>query len=265
MFSLINPILVETRTFILAHSALLWPVAFATFGLGQALSIFAFGQAMASGGWTAPWVLMMLGGMILSQIGYLTVSGLLLTPGSSVGQQMAKALAKLPAMILLFIVALLVILALMIPFVIAAQLNGLSIVQQTPAGQTASMILVMPMLILMLILFAKLYLAWAGLMDDRFSGLRGIVHALSLTRGRSFFFVTMALLFIFVFQASQILGGLLGSLVVSGLSQLFGQMSGGPALVSLITGSLAAGPMVIATVFAALLYQKLSDQRNVGR
>ncbi len=263
MFSLVNPTLVETRVFVTNHGALLWPVAFATFGLGQALSILAFGQAMASGGWNTPLALLMIGGMLLSQTGCLTVSGMFLAPGSSVGQQMAKALAKLPLLILVFILAFFVILALMIPFIVAAQLNGLSIVEQTPAGPTASMILIIPMLVLMLLLFSKLYLAWAGLMDDRFSALRGIVFALSLTRGRSFFFVTIAILFIFIFQACQILGGLIASLTVSSLATLFGQMGAEPALISLVTGAFAAAPMLIATVFSSILYAKLSEQRNV--
>ncbi len=265
MFSLLKPTFAETRTYILSHGAILWPIAFATFGIGQALAILAFGQSRGGAAWTMPLGLMMLGGLLWSQIGYLTISGVLLAPGESVGQQLARALGKLPFLILTFIISLFVILALLIPFMLAAQLNGLTVAEQTTAGPVASLFLVLPLLVLMLILFAKLYLAWAGLMDNRFSGLRGIVHGLALTRGKSFFFLIASLLFVFLFQASQFLGGLFGSVLISGITLILGQSSGSPALIALTAGAFSAAPMLFSTIFAALLYTKLSQQGDVRR
>ena len=147
MFSLIKPIFAETRVFILSHGGLLWPVAFATFGLGQALAILAFGQARVGGAWSGDLALMMAGGLLWSQLGYLSISGLMLAPEHSVGQQLRRAFSRLPLLIVTFLVAIVLILILLIPFMMAAQLNGLTVAEQSSAGPVASLFFVLPLMV----------------------------------------------------------------------------------------------------------------------
>jgi hypothetical protein len=265
MFSMIKPTLGETRSYIFSQGGLLWPVGLATFGLGQALATLAIGQFLKTGGWTVPGVVALFGGLLWSQLGYLTISGMVIGGNDSVGQHFGKAFAKLPLVILIFIVSILVMSILLIPFVIAAQMNGVSIIQQTAAGPQVSPFLTTPMLIIMFIMFAKLYLGWAGLMDGRFSALKGVIFCLALTRGRLFFFVSIALFFSFAFQIMQSIGNVVGVVLASSLAAILDSESGLNALVALTAGGFATIPMVIASVFSALLYMKLSQERDVRR
>jgi hypothetical protein len=253
-------LITATRGFIAREKALLVPLALATFGLGQAVSILVFGMARA-GGWSNILIALMIAAILWTQVGYLAVSALALKPGRSVGEALSHGFSRLPALVAIVIVMGVLISAITIPFSIAAQMNGIDLTQPSAA---ASMVVAVPIAVIMLIMFAKLYLVYAVLVDRDEGAAKTAMHAYSLSRGRTFFLLCIALFFILVFQIVQFLGALIGSAIFVSIFAALGSPFAGSVMVALISGIAAAFPMVVSSVFSSLLYQRLNEQRDMG-
>ena len=253
----------ETRSFIRRESALIIPLALATFGLGQAVSILVFGIANRSG-WNSLLIISMGAAILWTQVGYLSVSALVLKSGTSVGEALSRGLSRLPLLIIIIVIMSILIAAVTIPFSIAAQMNGINLSQPGPAGPTASLVVALPIALIMLFTFAKLYLLFAALVDRRDGAMKITLHAYSLTRGRTLLFLGIALIFILLFQIVQFLGALVASALFVSLFAAFGSPIGGAVMVALTAGIAASFPMVLSSVFSALLYRRLSDQKEIG-
>ncbi len=250
----------DTRSFIRREQTLLVPLALATFGLGQAGSILVFGMANQSG-WTSSLMVAMIIAILWTQVGYLSMSALVLRPGSSVAEALSKGLARLPALVIIAVTVAVLISFITIPFSIAAQLNGVDLTQPSAA---ASLVVALPIAFIMLFMFAKLYLVFAALVDRNEGAMRAAMRAYALSRGRTLMLLSVALFFVLTFQLVQFFGALIASAVFVSIFTALGSPMGGAVAVALIAGFAAAFPMVVSSVFSTLLYQRLSEQGDVS-
>ena len=250
----------DTRSFIRRESALLIPLALATFGLGQAVSILVFGMANQSG-WTSPLIIAMVVAILWTQVGYLSISALVIKPGASVGEALSKGLSRLPALVVIAMTVALLISFITIPFSIAAQMNGVDLTKPSAA---ASLVVALPIAFIMLFMFAKLYLVFAALVDRNEGAMRTAMRAYALSRGKTFMLLSVALFFVLTFQLVQFFGALIASALFVSIFTALGSPVGGAVMVALTAGIAAAFPMVASSVFSALLYRQLSKHGDMG-
>ncbi len=250
----------ETRSFIRRESHLLLPLAVATFGLGQAVSILVFGMASLAG-WSNGLIAAMIGAILWTQVGYLATTALALKPGLSVGEALSRGLSRLPALVIITIVVMLLIAVITIPFSIAAQMNGIDLTRPSPE---TTMLVALPIAIIALFWFAKFYLLFAVLVDRSESVMATALRAFAMSRGRSFLLLTIALFFLLLFQLVQFLGALLASAIFGSIFTAMGAPFGGTVIVALTAGIAASFPMVVSSVFSALLYRRIDEQGDMG-
>lgn len=246
----------KASAFLRRESALLIPVALATFGLGIVLmGLMAPVPSTSQGVKPGAWMLWMVPMALLAILGNLAISALTLKPGTSVREAMERALWRLPAALgVLLLMLAFWILLMIVAGVILNLLNAGRISVEALAMQTLA-ISMFPMLWMSIRLFA----IWPLVVDRDLGPIAAIRAGIRMTHGHFIRLMSYLALFILVYM---LLTGI-GEIVIGSLVKLLGMMLGGKALVTAI-GIIAMAVIVsllamVWAVIVAQVYRALSD------
>ncbi len=251
----------ESAALIRRESHLLVPVALATVGIGSVISGLTQPETPAAGlGAIGAFGFVI--GNILSLIGNLAMMALALMPGMSVGESLRLAVARMPKMfgiVALFLIALIVM---MIPIVIILKFSGAPISANMTAEELPAMAILLVLIVGAVLLYAsaRLVTLSAAMVDRNPPVIEAIKSSFVATRGIAAKIVGVVLLF---FVVTLVVSGAAAS--ISGiLFGMLGKAVGAPllgkGLTVLVTGMVSALLSIVSTVFAAMLYRKLSTQ-----
>jgi membrane-anchored glycerophosphoryl diester phosphodiesterase (GDPDase) len=251
----------ESAALIRRESHLLVPLALATVGIGSVISGLTQPQTPAAGlGATA--AIGFIVGNLFTLVGTLAIIALALTPGISVGESLRLALARMPKMILIGILFVVAIIALMIPLAVILGLSGVPISASMAPQDLPGVVVLAALMIgaLLLYISARLLTLSATMVDRNPPIIEAIKSSFSSTGGIATKIIAVLLLFLLVTivvsgavaAISGILFGMIGKAVGAPLL--------GKGLTVLVTGMVSALLSIVSSVFAAMLYRKLSAQ-----
>lgn len=251
----------ETAAMMRRESHLLVPVALATVGVGGMISGITQPQNPADG-------LGMIGllgfviGIIFQIIGNLAIAGLALKPGISVAESLRLAMNRLPKMLVisaLFVIAL---------FLLGIPVAAILVLGGTPIGvgmtvenlPPIALLLILLIGILLLFFSARLITLLPAIVDRNPPVFEAVRSSFAATRGIVGKIIGVALLYFIVTlvvtsaitAVSTLLFGMIGKAVGAPVLGI-----GLTILVAAIVGALFS---IVSSVFAALLYCKLSTQ-----
>ena len=235
---------------------LLLPLALATSGLGSAL--FAVGGDPVFGVSTLPAAAIGLIGILLSVVGDLSMIALVLRPGSSVGDALRLAGARLPKMLgVVFLLSGVGVLLLM-PAGIYLARTGVAVGPDMANLPPLASLLLLIGMSAMLYCGARLALLNALLVDRNPPALAAIRESFAATTPIKARIVGVVILFMIV----SLLIGYSVAVVVGVMFGLLGKMIGvpllGPVLAALASGAVSAGLSIVSSVFLATLYRRMS-------
>jgi len=248
----------ETRAFMRREGSLVFPVAFATFGMALILVSLMMPQSQpgeVQPGW---WMILLLPLILLGIVGQLAISYLVLRPGVTVADALRRGVARLP-IVLGIIVAFALAAALFI--VAASVILGVIAIAVGMNEMSAARLAVMAMLVFLIWLGVRLLLLWPTVAGGG-EGVKGsIQRTFALSRGRAWKFFALLILFGLVYGVLTIAVQFgLGSILL-----LFGRMVGseaaGAVLTVVLVGLLAAAIQAFWTVLLAHLYRQLAPDR----
>lgn len=251
----------ETAAMMRREGHLMVPVALATVGIGGMISGITQPETAAEG-LGAIGLLGFIIGIITQIVGNLAIIGLALTPGMSVAESLRLALNRFPKMLAiggLFLIALLIM---MIPVAAIIKFNGTPI----SAGMTVqnlspiALLLILFIGAVMLFFTARLMTLSAMIVDRNPPLFDAIKSSFAATRGIAGKIIGVALLY---FIVTIVITGAVGA-IAGILFGMIGKVVGAPllgkGLTVLVTGLVAALLSIVSSVFAAMLYRKLSAE-----
>ena len=251
----------ESAALIRRESHLLVPVALATVGIGSVISGLTQPETPAAG-LGAMGAFGFVIGNILALIGILAMSTLALMPGTSVAESLRLAIARMPKILVIVALFLVALVALMIPIVIMFKISGVAISANMTAEDLPAIAVLSVLIIgaVLLYISARLLTLSAAVVDRNPPIIEAIKSSFAATSGIAAKSVAVVLLFLIVERVvtgatssiSGILFGMLGKAVGAPLL--------GKGLTVLVTGMVSALLSIVSTVFAAMLYRKLSTQ-----
>lgn len=251
----------ESAALIRRESHLLVPVALATVGIGSVISGLTQPVTPADG-LGAIGAFGFIVGNILSLIGNLAMMALALMPGTSVGESLRLAVARMPKMLGIVAVFLVALTALIIPVVFILKISGTSFSANMTAQDLPPVALLCALIVSAVLLYvsARLLTLSAAVIDRNPPVIETIKSSFAATRGITAKIVGVVLLF---FVVTLVVSGAVAS--ISGI--LFGMLGKavgvpllGKGLTVIMTGMVSALLSIVSTVFAAMLYRKLSTQ-----
>ena len=181
----------DTGAFFRREAGLILTVAFATFGLGSLMVELLAPAAPASGEVEAGnWMLWLIPAALLGILGQLTISVLVLTPGSSVREAIAGAFRRVPT---IFGVTLLLFAAAAIALTLFTLLGG-AVAVAAGAGMDAATVLILLLLAgFALWATSRLLLVWPLIADRPVGPIAAIREAWRLSRGHGWRFLSVIL------------------------------------------------------------------------
>lgn len=251
----------ESAALIRRESHLLVPVALATVGIGAVISGLTQPETPAAGV-GAMGILGFMVGNLLSLIGNLAIMALCLMPGMSVGESLRLGVARLPKMLGIVVMFFFALLVLMIPIVIILKMSGAQISADMSPEDVPGIAILLAIIVGAALLYAsaRLLTLSAVVVDRNPPIIETIKSSFASTNGIVAKIVGVLLLF---FVVTLVVSGAVASL--SGI--LFGMLGKavsapllGKGLTVLATGMVSALLSIVSTVFAAMLYRKLSSQ-----
>ena len=251
----------ESAALIRRESHLLVPVALATVGIGSMISGLTQPETPAAG-LGATGVLGFLVGNILVMLGTLALSALALMPGMSVGESIRLALARLPKMLgiaAMFVIALIVM---MIPVAIILAMSGAAISPNMTAEDLPGVAILCALVIVAALIYvsARLITMSAAIVDRNPPIIEAIRSSFASTSGIVAKIVGVLLLFFIVTLVASGAVASISGILFGMLGKAVGAPLLGTGLTVLVTGMVSALLSIVSSVFAAMLYRKLSVQ-----
>lgn len=251
----------ESAALIRRESHLLVPVALATVGIGSVISGLMQPETPAAG-LGAMGALGFVLGNILGLIGNLALMALALMPGMSVGESLRLAVVRLPKMLGIVALFLIVLIVTMIPIMIILKMSGAPISANMTAEELPGVAILMALIVgaALLYISARLLTLSAVVVDRNPPAIEAIKLSFASTRGIVAKIVGVVLLF---FIVTLVVSGAVASIsgIVFGMiGKAVGVPLLGKGLTVLATGMVSALLSIVSTVFAAMLYRKLSSQ-----
>lgn len=251
----------ETIAFLRRESGLLVPVALAIFGPAQLLLRFAMmaapDPAAAAGQAVSAQMFLVFPALLFALFGYLVISLLVLVPGISVGEALARGAKAFPKALATGAIVMIAWICVAIAIVVAATL-GIMLVRSGPqaAGVTnlLSFLIVIPMLVIVvrMLLFAPVLAA------EELGPVDSLRRIWAIGRDNIIRFIGVWLLFLFV----GILVTMVDTLVFGSLFKLIALAVGAGELVGIVQALVSAGLQALVslgmTVFIALTYRKVT-------
>ena len=251
----------ESAALIRRESHLLVPVALATVGIGSVISGLTQPETPAAG-LGAMGALGFILGNVMGLIGNLALMALALMPGMSVGESLRLAIARMPKMLGIVALFLIALIVMMIPIVIILKLSGAPISANMTAEELPAMAILSVLIVGAVLLYAsaRLVTLSAAVVDRNPPVIEAIKSSFAATRGIAAKIVGVVLLF---FVVTLVVSGAAAS-ITGILFGMLGKAVGAPllgkGLTVLVTGMVSALLSIVSTVFAAMLYRKLSTQ-----
>jgi hypothetical protein len=242
----------ETVAFLRAELSLLVPLSLLGFGLPMVALLLAVPTDAAVDGKLQPgtWMIWMLPCGLVSMLGSIAVSALVLTPNISVRESIGIALRRMPAGVGLFLLYLGLQVVLSLPLGLVGLLEG---------GQPGplSMLVSLADLAFTVWIFVRLLPIWAVIADRPGMPWAAIQHAFALTRS-----CYLKLLLLRVVMLAAVVVTMIVLLIpIGAVTRLIGVASGN-ADVGMVIAFVCMGALVSAlvgtwTVYVALLYRRL--------
>jgi hypothetical protein len=255
-----NQVWDDSVAFVRRESALLVPLALATLYVGDVMANLANGMGAANepNPWATAAILL---AAIWSIVGQLSIVSLVLQPGQSVGEALTHGASRLGKIVLVALLLGLVVSVALLPVAVAAVASGAN-----PAHPESFQNLPGWVSLLVLITFAGI--VWLGIRLALMNALivdrnPGVIDALKggfgLTRGiASRLFLVAAL-----YGAILLILGSAVRFVAGSLFALIGNAMGSPfagaVMTALVSGIVTTALSLIATVFLATLYRRVSS------
>ncbi|HEY9554222.1 hypothetical protein [Allosphingosinicella sp.] len=247
----------DTGAFFRREAGLVMTVAFATFGLGLLL-VELMTPDPAAGGQVTPgnWMLWLVPAALLGIVGQLTISLLVLTPGTSVREAMGAGLRRLPTVLLVTLVLGLVAGIAIALFTVVG--GAIAVVAGMAIGGATALV---SFLLGAFILWgaARLLLIWPLIAERAPGAVDSVRGAWRLSRGHAWRFAAAVLAFMLVYVV--VVGAArfgFGSLFV-----IVGQAIGSEALArflpALAVAAIGAGLQAVWAVFITQLYRGVSE------
>lgn len=254
----------ETIAFIRRESALVVPLALATLLVGNVaagLARPADGSAMGAEG-----ALLILAAAIWSVVGQLSIGALVLRPGSSVGEALSLGLARLPKAVAVGLLIALAVVIAFLPLVFGLTASGFKpVVAQTPTG---TMLTNLPPWANFYVLLLAVAAFWAAarllpinmlIVDRNPRVVETVRQAFAMTRRYAPRILAMLALYLIV----MFILGLAAQFVFGSLFEILGRVTQSPftgrVLTALATGLVSMALSLVATVFVAMFYRRLSN------
>jgi hypothetical protein len=251
----------ESAALMRRESHLLVPVALATVGIGAVISGLTQPETPAAG-LGAMGILGFVIGNLVSLIGNLAIMALCLMPGMSVGESLRLAVTRMPKMLGIVVMFFLALLVLMIPIVIILKMSGAQISADMNPEDLPGAAILLALIVGAALLYvsARLLTLSAVIVDRNPPAIDAIKSSFASTSGIVTKIIGVLLLF---FVVTLVVSGAVAS--ISGiLFGMLGKAVGAPllgkGLTVLATGLVSALLSIVSTVFAAMLYRKLSPQ-----
>jgi membrane-anchored glycerophosphoryl diester phosphodiesterase (GDPDase) len=251
----------ESAALIRRESHLLVPLALATVGIGSVISGMTQPETPAQG-LGAIGVIGFIVGNVFTLIGTLAMMALALMPGMSVAESLRVALARTPKMLAIAILFILAIIILMIPVGFIVALSGVSITATMAPEDLPGVVVLAALMIGALLLYvsARLLTLSAVVVDRNPPMIDAIRSSFSSTGGIAAKIIGVLILFLVVTivvsgavaAISGILFGMIGKAVSAPLL--------GKGMTVLVTGMVSALLTIVSSIFAAMLYRKLSAE-----
>ena len=250
----------ESAALIRRESHLMVPVALATVGIGSVIS--GLTQPETPAGLNMIAVFGFLAGFTLEIIGNLAIMALALMPGMSVGESLNLAMARLLKTLIIIVSLMIAGFAMMIPVGIILKFSGSPISANMTAEELPAAVVLCALVVGMVVLYisARLLTLFAVVVDRNPPAIEAIKLSFASTRGIVAKIVGVVLLF---FIVTLVVSGAVASIsgIVFGMiGKAVGVPLLGKGLTVLATGMVSALLSIVSTVFAAMLYRKLSSQ-----
>lgn len=256
----INQVWDDSVAFIRRESSLLVPLALATIYIGGVIAALAQGfsppaKPNALAGVVA------LAGFIWSTVGQLAVMSLVLRPGQSVGESIQHGLSRLGKIVLMAVFIVCVAFLALLPVGAVALASGVD-PQNPETFQNAPAWLSLLSLAALAALFwlsVRLSLVSALIIDRNPSLVEAVKRGFTLTSGIA---ARLVLMFFLYFALVLILGSAV-QFVAGSIFELIGRAIGSPfagaVMTTLILGLVSTALSLVATVFLATLYRRVSS------
>lgn len=253
----------QTKGFIRREGGLVLPVAFATFGLALILVVLVTPEPSA-GGQVQPglWSLAVLPLMVLAMIGQISISYLVLHPGSSVRDALGAGLRRLPVAlgVILLVIAALAAIGLLLIMVMGVLALALGAAETGAAALGA-----LAVFAVLIFAGARLLMAWPLIADRRSGPVATLKQAFALSKGHVWKFLALTFAFALVYLAltgAVQLG--VGSLLLI-LGRLMGAEGAAAFLTAILVALLGAAIQAVWAVLLANIYRQLSQPAGEAR
>lgn len=246
-----------TIGFVRAERSLLLPLALLGFGLPMVAMLLSVPMEAAASGTLkpGPWMIWLLPCGLVSMLGSIAVSALVLSPGISVRESIMVAVARIPSAIGLLILYLGVQVVLAIPLTLATMID----VRASGAAGPAAMLVNLADIGVTIWLFVRILPIWAVLADRPQSPMSAVRTAFRLTRGCYARLLALRI----VMAAAAVLAMVVLLIPIGAVAQLIGVATGNseiPVILSFVaTGVVVACVIGLWTVYVARLYRALEE------
>jgi len=245
----------EAIGFARAELGLLLPLALLGFGLPMVAMLLAVPMEAAATSTLkpGPWMLWLVPCGLISMLGSIAVSALVLTPGISVRESIMVAIARFPAAIGLLLLYVGVQVVLAIPLALA------TLIDQRVSGGAGPIAMLVNLLdiALMIWLFVRILPIWAVLADRSQSPMAAVRTAFRLTRGCYARLLALRI----VMAVAATIAMLVLLIPIGAVAQLIGLATGNTQVSTILsfvaTGVVAAAVVGLWTVYVARLYRAL--------
>lgn len=248
-----------TLEFVRRESHLLVPLALGTLAVGQAAVELGM-QLRDRHVDTGALLVLIIPGILLMLGGQLSIFGLVLNPGISVGEAIRKGFSRLPRLMLFSLGMGALFVALIFPVLILMLKSGYDPSASRPVELPGYAVMwAGAVLAVMLWASVRTYFA-AALMVDMDVSVRGAVSgSFALTRGRSSSLLGVALIFLVVGTVVQSAAEVIVGIFFGALGKLLAMPLLPVVMVALGVGMAAAAVGLVTAVFVAMLYRAISS------
>jgi hypothetical protein len=244
----------QSLEFARRESALLVPVALSTFAIGNAASILAIGMIQSMG--PLPLLLFIaVVGLLLVFLGQLAVTALVLKPGASVAEALRMATRALPKLVVIWLGLIFILFLASIPATLAMQMMGFDPRATKPQFQVGDVLAILPVIMLMIWLAARLLMMQSALIDKNASPLGAARSSFSATKGDGLRLAGVVVGFAIFGQFVQFVAAFIASGLFVSLFKAVGSPFGATVMVALAAGMAGAAPAMLSSIFAALYYR----------
>jgi hypothetical protein len=255
-----NQVWDDSVAFIRRESALLIPLALATVYISGVVANLARGFSTPDKPSLIAGVIV-LAALIWSTIGQLAVMSLVLRPGQSVGEAIRHGFARIGKVVLIGLLIVLVMSVALLPVGFAALASGADPKNPVSFENVPTSVTLMLLATMAAFIWVSVRLCLvSALVVDRNSGVvPAIKSAFALTRGIASRLIIVAILY---FAMVLILGAAV-QFVAGSIFELLGRAMGSPfagaVMTTLVLGLISTALSLIATVFLATLYRRVSN------